>query len=118
MNEKHLAVPQDDSLEGTKFALELERLKLERFKIWLTAISIVVPVILGIITVIYNVWSENERTKATFEIKAIEVVMSADSPTSATNKAVVLHELFPNRLPKNFKDKMIELYGNTGSPGN
>ena len=118
MNVKCIDDPDDDNMEGVKLELELERLKLEHYKTWLTAISIVTPFVLGMITFIYNAWSEKERTKIAFEIKAIEVVMGADSPTSATNKAIVLYELFPNRLPKNFEEKMISLYGNSGNACN
>lgn len=102
-----------DFLEKMKLKMDYERIRVERLKTWLTVISIVIPLLLGVITVFYGVWSENERARTNFEIKAVEVVMSAKSPTIATHKAIVLYELFPGRLPKNFKDKMISLYGNT-----
>lgn len=100
-----------DSLEKIKLKMDFERIRIERLRTWLTVISIVIPLLLGVITVFYGVWSENERAKTNFEIKAVEIVLGAESPTIATHKAIVLYELFPDHLPKNFKDKMISLYG-------
>lgn len=98
-------------VEKIKLKLELDKIKLEKIKSVGTLLSIIIPIILGLLTILYGVVSENEKAKRNFEIKAVEIVMSASSPKAATNKAVVLYELFPNRLPKNFKEKMISLYG-------
>lgn len=100
-----------ESLEKIKLKMDCERVRIERFKAWGTVLSIVIPLLVVTITIIYGVWSENERAKTNFEIKAVEIVMNASSPQSATNKAIVLSELFPDRLPKNFKEKMLTLYG-------
>lgn len=97
--------------EKIRLKMEWERIRIERFKAWGTVLSIVIPLLVATITIIYGVWSENERARTNFEIKAVEIVMNATSPQSATNKAIVLSELFPDRLPKNFKDKMLSLYG-------
>jgi hypothetical protein len=99
-------------LEETKLRLKMEfiRTRTERLRAWLTAISIVIPLLLGVGTIIYGVWSENERAKTNFQIKAVEIVLKAESPTIAMNKAIVLYELFPDHLPKNFADKMRSLY--------
>lgn len=99
------------SIEKIKLKLEYERLRIERIKMWGTALSIIIPLLVVTLTIIYGVWSENGRAKTNFEIKAVEIVMNASSPQSATNKAIVLSELFPDRLPKNFRDKMVSLYG-------
>lgn len=98
-------------LEKIKLKMDHDHIRIEHFRTWGTIFSIVIPLLVGIITIFYGVWSENERAKTNFEIKAVEIVMNASSPQSATNKAIVLSELFPDRLPKNFKEKMISLYG-------
>ena len=109
---KELDSIQDlDSHEKIKLKLELERIKVERFKAWGTVLSIVIPLIVAALTVFYGVLLQSERSKTDFQIKAAEIVMNAASPQAATNKAIVLSELFPDRLPKDFKAKMLNLYG-------
>jgi hypothetical protein len=98
-------------LEKIKLKMELEKIKLEKNRIHGTFLSIVIPLILGVSTIFYGVFLENQKASQNFEIKAVEIVMNASSPKVATNKAIVLFELFPNRLPKNFKEKMLSLYG-------
>lgn len=97
-------------LEKLKLKLEYQKLVVERRKTWATAISIVIPLILGAGTILYGIWSENQRAISSFEIKAVEIVMNASSPKAATNKAIVLSELFPDRLPMTFKEKMLAMY--------
>ena len=98
-------------LEKLKLKMDYERIRIERFKTKGTVFSIVVPILVAAATIFYGIWSENQRAKTSFEIKAAEIVMNASSPQSATNKAVVLSELFPDRLPKDFKEKMLAMYG-------
>lgn len=98
-------------LEKLKLKLEYEKLLVERRKTWVTAISIVIPLILGAVTILYGIRSENQRAVSNFEIKAVEIVMNAFSPKAATNKAIVLSELFPDRLPKTFRERMLTMYG-------
>lgn len=100
-----------DILEKKKLLLDYERIKIDKLKTWLTALSIFVPLLVVSITVICGVKSENQREKSSFELKAIEIVMNASSPEAATNKAIVLSELFPDRLPGDFKTKMVKMYG-------
>jgi hypothetical protein len=100
-----------DTLEQMKLKMECHRIRIEWYKTWGTILSIIIPLLIGIITVGYGVWSENERAKTNFQIKAIEIVMTASTPQAAINKAIVMYELFPDRLPKDFKEKMISLYG-------
>jgi hypothetical protein len=100
-----------EPLEKIKLKMDCERIRIERFRAWGTVLSIIIPLLVATITIIYGVWSENERAKTNFEIKAVEIVMNASSPQAATNKAIVIAELFPDSLPKNFKEKMLSLYG-------
>lgn len=100
-----------DSLEKIKLKLEFERIRVERFKVVGTFLSILIPLIVAALTVFYGVLMQNEQSKTNFQIKAAEIVMNAISPQAATNKAIVLSELFPDRLPREFRAKMLSLYG-------
>lgn len=98
-------------IDRMKLRLEYEHLQMEKTRSRMTVLSILIPVIVVMITVVYGMLAENEKANVDFQIKAAEIVMNAPTPESATVKAIVLHELFPDRLPENFKDKMIEMYG-------
>jgi hypothetical protein len=100
-----------DSVEKLKLKLDYERIGIERLKAWLTAVSIFIPLAAAALSIGYGIQMENKREKTNFEIKAVEIVMNASSPMAATNKAVVLSQLFPDRLPKDFKEKMLAMYG-------
>jgi hypothetical protein len=100
-----------DSLEKAKLKMDFERIRIDRLKIKLTAISILIPLLLGVGTVFYGILVEDKRAKTNFEIKAVEIVLGAENPTIATHKAIVLYELFPDHLPNNFKEEMVRLYG-------
>ena len=100
-----------ENLDTIKLKLEFERIKVERFKAMGTFLSIVIPLIITALTIFYGVLMQNQQSKTNFQIKAAEIVMNAASPQAATNKAIVLSELFPDRLPKDFKAKMLSLYG-------
>jgi len=109
---KELDEIQDlESLEKIKLKLEFERIKVERFKARGTFLSIIIPLIIAALTIFYGVLMQNQQSKTNFQIKAAEIVMNATSPQAATNKAIVLSELFPDRLPKDFRAKMLSLYG-------
>lgn len=104
-------------LEKMKFeyqkVLEEKKLQVERLKAWLTGGSIIIPLLLGLSTLIWQ--SKNtlklKKTEAqdAFELKAAEIVFMGDSPRATLNRAKALKELFPNRLPANI--------GNTFEPG-
>lgn len=90
--------------------IEKLKLKLEHFKAWTTLISILVSSI-GVVSAIFvNMIIQERASRTNFELKAIEIVMGADSPAAATNKAVVLYELFPERLSDRFEKTLTKLY--------
>ncbi len=98
---------------------EVEKIKLriEYFKSWVTTFSIIVSLLAVLSTVIINMILQGERARTDFEIKAVEeIVMTASSPTAAANKAAVLQELFPDRLPSHFLETFERLYGDLTSP--
>jgi hypothetical protein len=117
MNRQDIDQLSDTSpLKKLTLIMDYERTVTERRKTWITAFSIVIPLILGAVTIWYGIWTENQRATSEFQIKAVEIVMNASSPAAATNKAIVLTELFPERLPKSFREKMVAMYG-TPRPG-
>ena len=93
--------------------LELEKVKVERMKAWINGASLMVPLMVAAGTLSLGVWNQNQQAKlqreaqavterAEFELKATEVVLSANGPISAKNRAKALESLFPSRLPKGF----------------
>lgn len=100
-----------DDAERIKLLLEREKIATERVKAWSTALSIFVPLLIAALTVVYNVRLQERRARIDFELKAAEIVMSANSPTAAANKAAVLVELFPARLSPRFGEVFDKMYG-------
>lgn len=102
-------------LESEKFeyqkALEEKKLGVEQLKAWLTGGSILIPLVLGILTL---AWQSRTTTKLkerealdAFELKAAEIVLNnVNTPIAVKRKAKVLAELFPNKLPSNFAEAM------------
>jgi len=100
------------ALERLKFefqkVLEREKLEVERMKGWLTALSIFVPVCLGLITLAIQLSSARKlrerEAKDDFDLKAAEIVLTSETPRAAENKARALALLFPGKLPPNFAE--------------
>jgi hypothetical protein len=111
-------VSRNDELEFKKLELEKQRIQLEQKKLeierskarW-TSVSILVPLLVIAVTVGLNIWSQNQQARSDFEIKAAEIVLSADKPSEASAKAKALQDLFPDRLPENFAESFqTEVY--------
>jgi hypothetical protein len=98
--------------ERIRLSLEREKVAAERVRSWTTAVSIFIPLLIAALMVAYNIRSLAERARIDFELKAAEIVMSAESPTAAANKASVLVELFPERLSPRFREVFQKMYGN------
>jgi len=79
---------------------------------WVMAISVFVPLLVGAGGLYYAARLEDQRARAVFQVKAAEIVLNANTPTAGVNKAKVLAELFPDRLPADFVSKMEKMYGN------
>jgi len=95
--------------------VEKIRLRLEWFKAWGTFLAILVPLSIGAGTIAVSLKLATARERADFELKAAEIVMTADSPEAAANKAAVLVELFPDRLSRRFAETFTKLYGDVTS---
>jgi hypothetical protein len=94
---------ENTDLEMAKIELEREKLKLERSKSWMTSLSIFIPLMIAALTIAYNSWSQVQQSKTDFMLQAAELVIGAETPTGAKNKAGALAVLFPDQLPANFK---------------
>src|SRR5882757_7317597 len=103
---------QNQDLERRKIDLEHDRLKqeerieqaklaVERSKARWTALSIFIPLIAIAVTLLFNHFSELNKTKAEFRLKSVEIIMSKQTgdPYETQMKARVLSEMFPNELP-------------------
>lgn len=116
-------------LDKLKLDLDRERLKIEQenfnrqqrteiVKTFITAISIIVPVLMAFITINYNLQIEEnksnqsqklleESTRSNFLLKATEIVMNAKTINETKNRAYAMKMLFPNNLPKDFADSFL-----------
>lgn len=96
-------------LELKKLELEGRKLEADDKKAWLTGAWILIPILLGWITLAFQLRSTHRlrerQAKEDFELKAAEIVMAAETPSAARNKALALAALFPGRLPPNFADE-------------
>ncbi len=84
--------------------IESEKLRLERLKICCTIFTIFLPLLIAGVALYRDKTLQAEKAKADFQIKAAEIVMTADSPASAENKAKILADMFPDWLPESFRD--------------
>jgi hypothetical protein len=92
------------------------QLRVEYFKTIATVFAVLVPLVALVATVIVNVVLARARERTDFELKAAEIVMTASSPAAAKNKAAVLVELFPSRLPSSFASTLARLYDDSQLP--
>ncbi len=91
---------------ANSFEAEKIKLKMEWYKIWGTIFSIFIPLISGVIAIVVGVVLENERANTNFQIKAMEIAMTVSEPEVAAKKAIIIYDLFPDRFPKDFKEKI------------
>ena len=89
-------------LEREKLQLEREKLKVENLKAIRTSWSIFIPLLLAAFTIAFNIWNQIQQSKSDFILQAAELVINAESPTAAQNKARALAALFPEQLPEDF----------------
>jgi hypothetical protein len=102
--------PESIELEKLKFefekGLEANKLAIEREKMWITGGSLLIPLLLGVITLAWQSWTtakQKERDASdAFELKAAEIIFKSESPLAARNIARAIAFLYPNRLPKEF----------------
>jgi len=109
-----IAGPQENSreyaLERSKFEfnsrLEQDKLEIEKLKAWLTGLSVLIPLVIGMTTLLWQSRSTLKLKKRdaidSFQLKAAELVLGSATPAVARNRANALKNLFPDYIPANF----------------
>src|SRR5688572_13518337 len=105
-------------IEEKKIEIELDRIRIEKVKAWSGSASTFASLIVVAGTIALGIWSQYQQAKlehdiqqrqakAQFELKAAEIVMSVDNPSTTLNKARALQSLFPQYLSENFADSFV-----------
>jgi len=117
LNEKLNLEKQRIELDREKIKIEQENFKqqqrLEKRKIYITAISIIIPVVAAFLIIYGNLQLQNQNAenehrlaeevaKTDFKFKAAEIVMNSRSVNETKNRAEVLKALFPEYLDTDF----------------
>jgi hypothetical protein len=119
----------DGAFEERKLSIETERLRLEnerenkkldleKTKAWLTAFSLVVPLLAALATIFYssrsfrkqlkeNAAQQKEAAKLQFEMKAAEIAFAGKTPTAVVNRGNMLKKIFGDRLPAGFPGPIV-----------
>jgi hypothetical protein len=92
----------DHQIEERRLQLEQEKLEAEKSTGRISAISSMVPLLVGLGTLIYGVWSFRKQAQLQFETKAAELAFSGKTPEAVANRAKALKKIFPKRLPGDF----------------
>lgn len=106
------------TLEERKVGIELDKIKIEKMRAWTGSASTFGSLLVVAATVALGIWSQYEQAKlqhdiqdrqakAQFELKAAEIVMGADNPSTTLNKARALQSLFPQYLSTNFAESFV-----------
>lgn len=101
------------NLERDKVAFERERFEFEkqienkkiavgRLTAWLMAVSIFIPLLIGVLTAYYAVRNRDKQAKSMFALSAAGIVMNATNSFDLVSKAKTLRVLFPEQLPEGF----------------
>lgn len=90
------------AIEREKLVVEREKLLVERYKARWSAIGVAVPLFAVAATVALGIWSQYQKSRDDFALKAAEILLQGDSPDSTKNKAITLQSLFPQQLPSDF----------------
>ncbi|GGA37377.1 hypothetical protein [Dyella nitratireducens] len=115
---------ESEQFERDKFEYEKSfkerELQVERMKAWLTGLSILVPLGLGMLTLAWQTSSANRlkdrEAKDAFEMKAAEIVFTGNSTIATKNRARALTVLFPNRFPESFGEAFEPRKFTAGGP--
>jgi hypothetical protein len=89
-------------IERRKLDLERRKVEIELSKTKWTAVSVMVPLLAGIGTVGFGLWSTREQAKSAFEVEVAKSILSAPTPSEAAGKADFFMKLFPGKLPATF----------------
>jgi hypothetical protein len=82
--------------------LEKQKLEIEQQKLWAASLSVGVPLLIGVLTLLVQGWLRRKDSRDAFELKAVEIIFSADNPVGTKNRAGALKGMFPERFNENF----------------
>lgn len=105
------------ALERERFAFEKEKsarlAEIEEKKARATIISILIPLTVAVITLIFSVVRQRSDAQQSFILKAADLTMAHRNPGLIKYRAEVLRKLFPSWLPKDFGNSFDprEFYG-------
>jgi hypothetical protein len=100
----------------TNLELEKQKLALEDKKAWISGASVLIPLLLGAISLAFGVWNHNkqavlQREASNFQaaiqvqLKAAEIVLNAKGPAEVRNKARAMKSLLKEHLPDKFAEE-------------
>lgn len=104
-------------------AIDRENLRVESDKAAWAAIGVVLPILGGLGTVAYGVWSLRKSIEAQFGVKAAEVILQGENSREALGRARFLRAIFGELLPRGFTQRVKEYEAGKhgpvrgGSPG-
>jgi hypothetical protein len=85
-------------LENKKLQIEARKTKLDFVRTWITPISIAVPILAVVISVVWSDKQLEKRTKVQEELKVAEIVMGADGVYDARNRLAIIEALLGRKL--------------------
>jgi hypothetical protein len=99
--EREKLVIEREKIEVEKY-IEREKIEIEKYKARWTAIGVSVPILVVAATIALGVWSQYQKSRDEFTLKAAEILLAGDNPEATHNKAIALVSLFPEQLPRDF----------------
>ena len=108
----------NSDMERKKIEIEQKKVNVESKKAFWSAWATIVPILAGLLTIAYGVWSQDtqaktqsrlqsESAKQDFELKAVEIAFAGSSPEAVLNRAKALKALFGDRLSAIFLGEFI-----------
>ena len=83
-------------------ALEEKKLAVEGRQGWVTAVATGVPILVGLITLVFGVWSLRQQGQLQFELKAAEIMFQGTTPSAVRKRGEFLKAIFGSRFPADF----------------
>ncbi|MBZ0303577.1 MAG: hypothetical protein K8J31_27810 [Anaerolineae bacterium] len=112
-------------IERRRLALEEKRLAFEERKALRDRLAVLVPVLVALLTIAFNVYAQYQtsleqqrqaqidfaaqqrQAEIDFQLKVAEIVLDSTNPVTVINKARALHALMPNYFPTDFESNYV-----------
>jgi hypothetical protein len=98
-------------LDTERLKLDTEKAKIERRQARWTAIAVIVPVLVAVLSLAVSLQAfkeaavlQSQQSQDQFEMSAAQLVVNNTDPDVAYSKARVLHDLFPSRFKDTWTD--------------